>query len=98
MENIVLTAHLIIALALIAVVLMQRSEGGIGLGGGGNHRAEIHVIARRIGDYRRTSGSRGARAAGNSAGTAWGRCPRRAAPGRVNPAITQAGQHAVALA
>tara|TARA_R110002049_G_scaffold12337_19_gene55437 strand:+ start:328 stop:672 length:345 start_codon:yes stop_codon:yes gene_type:complete len=35
MENIVLTAHLIIALALIAVVLMQRSEGGIGLGGGG---------------------------------------------------------------
>ena len=35
MENIVLTFHLIIALALIGVVLMQRSEGGIGMGGGG---------------------------------------------------------------
>ena len=35
MENIVLTLHLIIALVLIGLVLMQRSEGGIGLGGGG---------------------------------------------------------------
>lgn len=36
MENIVLTIHLILALALIGVVLMQRSEGGLGgLGGGG---------------------------------------------------------------
>lgn len=36
MENIVLTIHLVLALALIAVVLLQRSEGGLGgLGGGG---------------------------------------------------------------
>lgn len=36
MENIVLTIHLIIALCLIGVVLLQRSEGGgLGMGGGG---------------------------------------------------------------
>lgn len=36
MENVVLTIHLILALALIGVVLMQRSEGGgLGMGGGG---------------------------------------------------------------
>ncbi|MEL7465010.1 MAG: preprotein translocase subunit SecG [Pseudomonadota bacterium] len=36
MENIILIVHLIIALALIAVVLLQRSEGGaLGMGGGG---------------------------------------------------------------
>jgi preprotein translocase subunit SecG len=36
MENIVLTVHLIIALCLIGVVLVQRSEGGgLGIGGGG---------------------------------------------------------------
>ena len=36
MENIVLIVHLIIALFLIAVVLLQRSEGGaLGIGGGG---------------------------------------------------------------
>lgn len=36
MENIVLTIHLILALALIGVVLLQRSEGGgLGMGGGG---------------------------------------------------------------
>lgn len=40
MENVVLTVHLIIALALIAVVLMQRSEGGgLGIGGGGGGNA-----------------------------------------------------------
>ncbi len=31
MENIVLTIHLILALALVGIVLLQRSEGG-GLG------------------------------------------------------------------
>ena len=37
MENIVLTVHLILALSLIGVVLLQRSEGGgLGLGGGGS--------------------------------------------------------------
>ncbi|HSF91207.1 MAG TPA: preprotein translocase subunit SecG [Paracoccaceae bacterium] len=36
MENIVLTIHLLLALALTASVLLQRSEGGMGsLGGGG---------------------------------------------------------------
>lgn len=36
MENVVLTVHLILALLLIGVVLMQRSEGGgLGIGGGG---------------------------------------------------------------
>ena len=36
MLNIVLIVHLIIALFLIAVVLLQRSEGGaLGIGGGG---------------------------------------------------------------
>ena len=36
MENVFLTVHLLLALALIGVVLLQRSEGGgLGLGGGG---------------------------------------------------------------
>lgn len=36
MQNVVLVIHLILALALIGVVLLQRSEGGgLGIGGGG---------------------------------------------------------------
>ncbi|WP_458790015.1 preprotein translocase subunit SecG [Yoonia sp. MH D7] len=36
MENVVLVVHLILALSLIGMVLMQRSEGGgLGIGGGG---------------------------------------------------------------
>ena len=35
MENVVLTVHLILALCLIGVVLLQRNEGGGGLLGGG---------------------------------------------------------------
>jgi preprotein translocase subunit SecG len=36
MEQVVLVVHLILALFLIAVVLLQRSEGGaLGMGGGG---------------------------------------------------------------
>jgi preprotein translocase subunit SecG len=36
MENTVLVIHLLLALAIIAVVLLQRSEGGaLGIGGGG---------------------------------------------------------------
>ena len=36
MQNIILTVHLIIALGLICIVLIQRSEGGgLGIGGGG---------------------------------------------------------------
>ncbi len=36
MENVVLIVHLILALGLIGIVLLQRSEGGaLGMGGGG---------------------------------------------------------------
>lgn len=36
MENVILVIHLILAICLIGVVLLQRSEGGgLGLGGGG---------------------------------------------------------------
>jgi preprotein translocase subunit SecG len=36
MENVVLIIHLLLAMSLIAVVLLQRSEGGgLGMGGGG---------------------------------------------------------------
>lgn len=36
MENIILVIHLLLALCLIGVVLLQRSEGGgLGIGGGG---------------------------------------------------------------
>jgi len=36
MENVVLVIHLLLALGLIGVVLLQRSEGGgLGMGGGG---------------------------------------------------------------
>lgn len=36
MENVILIIHLILALSLIGVVLLQRSEGGgLGMGGGG---------------------------------------------------------------
>ena len=39
MSNIVLVVHLILALILIGIVLLQRSEGGgLGIGGGGNMR------------------------------------------------------------
>ena len=36
MLTVIIVVHLIIVLALIAVVLLQRSEGGLGLGGGGS--------------------------------------------------------------
>jgi preprotein translocase subunit SecG len=40
MENIVLVVHLILALSLIGIVLLQRSEGGgLGMGGGGGNGA-----------------------------------------------------------
>ncbi|MFD1342837.1 preprotein translocase subunit SecG [Litorisediminicola beolgyonensis] len=36
MQNVILVVHLLLALSLIGVVLMQRSEGGgLGMGGGG---------------------------------------------------------------
>lgn len=47
MENVILVIHLLLALALIGVVLMQRSEGGgLGMGGGGGGGA---VSARSAG-------------------------------------------------
>jgi len=36
MENVILVVHLILAICLIGIVLLQRSEGGgLGMGGGG---------------------------------------------------------------
>ena len=36
MENVILVIHLVLALGLIGIVLLQRSEGGgLGIGGGG---------------------------------------------------------------
>ncbi|MBK5947659.1 preprotein translocase subunit SecG [Rhodobacter veldkampii DSM 11550] len=49
MENIILTVHLILALLLIGVVLLQRSEGGgLGMGGGGvvSGRAAANALSR----------------------------------------------------
>ena len=40
MENVILIVHLILALCLIGIVLLQRSEGGgLGMGGGGGDNA-----------------------------------------------------------
>jgi preprotein translocase subunit SecG len=36
MQTVLIIVHLLIVLALIAVVLLQRSEGGLGLGGSGS--------------------------------------------------------------
>jgi preprotein translocase subunit SecG len=36
MSTVIIVIHLVIVLALIGVVLLQRSEGGLGLGGGGS--------------------------------------------------------------
>lgn len=44
MENVVFAIHLILALLLIGVVLLQRSEGGgLGMGGGGSMQARPAV-------------------------------------------------------
>ena len=46
MENVVLTIHLILALLLIGVVLLQRSEGGgLGMGGGGGGAVSARGVA-----------------------------------------------------
>ncbi|MEE4188960.1 MAG: preprotein translocase subunit SecG [Roseobacter sp.] len=50
MENFVLIVHLILALGLIAVVLMQRSEGGgLGMGGGGGGAMTGRAAATALG-------------------------------------------------
>lgn len=44
MENVLIVAHLLIVLALISVILLQRSEGGgLGMGGGSNSGGLISV-------------------------------------------------------
>jgi len=51
MELVVLVIHLIIALALIGVVLLQRSEGGaLGIGGGGGGGGGNLFSARGVGN------------------------------------------------
>lgn len=50
METVVLIVHLFLALGLIAVVLMQRSEGGgLGMGGGGGGAASGRSAATALG-------------------------------------------------
>jgi preprotein translocase subunit SecG len=50
MQQVLLVIHLIIALALIGVVLLQRSEGGaLGIGGGGGGSGNLFT-ARGVGN------------------------------------------------
>ena len=50
MENVVLIVHLILALSLIGVVLLQRSEGGgLGMGGGGGGAMTGRAAATALG-------------------------------------------------
>ncbi|MBC7155325.1 MAG: preprotein translocase subunit SecG [Rhodobacteraceae bacterium] len=50
MENVVLIIHLILALCLIGVVLLQRSEGGgLGIGGGGGGAVSARGAATALG-------------------------------------------------
>jgi preprotein translocase subunit SecG len=50
METVIIVIHLMVIVALVAVVLMQRSEGGaLGIGGGGNFmsvRGQGNVLTR----------------------------------------------------
>jgi len=52
MDNVLLVAYLLIVIAMIAVILIQRSEGGgLGIGGGGNNsfmtaRGSANVLTR----------------------------------------------------
>ena len=50
MENVILIVHLILALCLIGVVLLQRSEGGgLGMGGGGGGAVSSRAAATALG-------------------------------------------------
>ena len=55
MDNVLLVAYLLIVIAMIAVILIQRSEGGgLGIGGGGNNgfmtaRGSANVLTRTTG-------------------------------------------------
>jgi preprotein translocase subunit SecG len=51
MQTVILVIHLLVALALIGVVLLQRSEGGaLGIGGGGGGGAGNLFSARGVGN------------------------------------------------
>ena len=51
METVLLVIHLLVALALIGVVMLQRSEGGaLGIGGGGGGSAGNLFTARGVGN------------------------------------------------
>jgi len=51
METVILVIHLVVALALIGVVMLQRSEGGaLGIGGGGGGSAGSLFTARGVGN------------------------------------------------
>lgn len=50
MENVVLIVHLLLAIGLIGVVLLQRSEGGgLGMGGGGGGAVSSRSAATAMG-------------------------------------------------
>lgn len=50
MENVILLIHLLLTLALIGVVLLQRSEGGgLGMGGGGGGAVSGRSAATALG-------------------------------------------------
>jgi preprotein translocase subunit SecG len=53
METVIIVIHLMVIVALVALVLMQRSEGGaLGIGGGGNFlstRSQGNVLTRSTG-------------------------------------------------
>lgn len=50
MENVILIIHLLLALGLIGVVLLQRSEGGgLGMGGGGGGAMSARSQATALG-------------------------------------------------
>ena len=50
MENVILVVHLLLALSLIGVVLLQRSEGGgLGIGGGGGGAMTGRAAATALG-------------------------------------------------
>lgn len=50
MENVVLIIHLILALCLIGIVLLQRSEGGgLGMGGGAGGAVSSRGLATALG-------------------------------------------------
>ncbi|MCP4383898.1 MAG: preprotein translocase subunit SecG [Hyphomicrobiales bacterium] len=53
METVIIVIHLMVIIAMIAVVLLQRSEGGaLGIGGGGNFmstRGQTNVLTRTTG-------------------------------------------------